>query len=176
VFLDRDGTLIVDVGYPGHPAQVRLLDGVVEALRSLQGEGYLLVVISNQSGVGRGLITSEQAENVHRRVASLLAENGVRLVAAYHCPHSPEEHCDCRKPSPGLLLRAARDLNVDLSQSVLVGDKPSDISAGKAAGCRTVLLGRRDEGVLQALEPDHLALDWNEAVQFIVGNLRESPC
>jgi len=176
VFLDRDGTLIEDVGYAGHPEQVRLLDGAVEALRSLQSEGYLLVVVSNQSGVGRGLITSEQAENVHGRVASLLAENGIQVAACYYCPHSPEENCNCRKPAPGLIVRAARDLNVDLSKSVLVGDKPTDISAGKAAGCRTVLLGRRDESVLQALEPDHVAIDWDAAVQLIVGNLRESPC
>lgn len=141
LFLDRDGTLIVDVGYPRDPAQVTLLEGAAEALRGAKALGYQLIVISNQSGIGRGLIRPNEAARVQERVAEVLAEHGVVLDAAYFCPHAPDDACSCRKPSPEMLVSAARERSLDLSRSVMVGDKASDVEAGRAAGCKTVLYG-----------------------------------
>src|SRR5205809_175870 len=104
VFLDRDGTLIVDPGYLRDASQVRLLAGAGEALAQIQKQGFALVVVSNQSGIGRGLITSEEAEQVHQALVARLADFGVRLDAAFYCPHAPAEQCRCRKPSPEMFL------------------------------------------------------------------------
>lgn len=138
LFLDRDGTLIVDVGYPRDPALVELVEGVAEALAQLQ-KTYALVVISNQSGVARKLITDAEADAVHDRFIALFAEHGVSFTGSYYCRHAPDAGCRCRKPAPGLLLDAARDLDLDLAASIMIGDKPSDVEAGQAAGCSAAL-------------------------------------
>jgi histidinol-phosphate phosphatase family protein len=138
LFLDRDGTLIVDVGYPRDPALVEPLPGAIDALRELQRR-YALVIISNQSGLARGLITAAEAAAVHARTVDLFAAGGVTFAGAYYCPHAPDAACRCRKPAPGLLLDAARDLDLDLAASIMIGDKPSDLEAGRAAGCGQVL-------------------------------------
>ena len=138
LFLDRDGTLIVDTAYPRDPARVVLLDGAADALRELQRD-WLLVVVSNQSGIGRGLVTPDEANAVHDRFVALYATLGVAFAGIYYCPHAPGARCACRKPSPGLLLDAADELGVMLTRSVMVGDKPSDLEAGRAAGCAHVL-------------------------------------
>jgi D-glycero-D-manno-heptose 1,7-bisphosphate phosphatase len=140
VFLDRDGTLIDDVGYISDPQDVRLVPGAADALRALRNAGFRLVVISNQSGLGRGDVTQEQADSVHERFLDELQRAGARIDAAYYCPHSPDEGCRCRKPLPGLILDAAGDLGLDLERSVMVGNSHVDISAGEAAGTRAILL------------------------------------
>jgi D-glycero-D-manno-heptose 1,7-bisphosphate phosphatase len=140
VFFDRDGTLIHDCSYLSSPEQVQLLPGAKDLLRWLQGRRIPLVVVSNQSGIGRGFITEAQARAVHFRFSELLAESGISLRACFYCPHAPEAGCECRKPQPGLLLRAAEDLGIDLSNSFMVGDKPSDCEAGSNAGCKPILL------------------------------------
>jgi D-glycero-D-manno-heptose 1,7-bisphosphate phosphatase len=157
VFLDRDGTLIEDVGYPRDPETVRLLEGAVEALVALRRAGYALVVVSNQSGIGRGIVKQEQAEAVHERFVEELRAHGVELDDVRYCPHTPEDACDCRKPAAGLLLASADELGIDLARSFMVGDNPTDVDAGRAAGCRTVLLG--GEG----------AADWDEALAHLLG-------
>lgn len=138
LFLDRDGTLIVDVGYPRDPAQVELLPGAAAALRALPPD-VTLVIVSNQSGLARGLITPAEAAAVAARVAERFAAEGVHFAAAYVCPHGPDDGCPCRKPAPGLLLQAARELDLDLARSIMIGDKPSDVAAGQAAGCAASL-------------------------------------
>ncbi|MBA3453405.1 MAG: HAD family hydrolase [Deltaproteobacteria bacterium] len=138
LFLDRDGTLIVDVGYPRDPALVEPIPGAIAALRELQA-AYKLVIISNQSGIGRGLITEAEAQAVHERVVSVFDAAGVTFAGAYYCPHAPDASCRCRKPAPGLLLDAAAALGIDLQRSVMVGDKASDLAAGRAAGCGRVI-------------------------------------
>ncbi|MDX6488916.1 MAG: D-glycero-D-manno-heptose 1,7-bisphosphate phosphatase [Gaiellaceae bacterium] len=140
VFLDRDGTLIDDVGYISDPADVRLMPGAADALRGLRDAGFRLVVISNQSGLGRGLVTQEQADSVHARFLDEFQRAGARIDAAYYCPHAPDEGCRCRKPLPGLILDAARDLGLDLERSVMVGNSDVDVAAGEAAGARAILL------------------------------------
>ncbi len=136
VFLDRDGTLIFDEGYISDPGKVVLIPGVADALKRLSGAGFLLVVVSNQSGIGRGYFSEESSRAVNSRMERLLAEKSVRLDGIYCCPHSPEEKCRCRKPGPGLLLKAAAELGIDLSRSAMLGDKESDAEAGLSAGCR----------------------------------------
>ena len=138
LFLDRDGTLIIDIGYPRDPALVEPLPGAIDALRVLQ-TSWTLVIISNQSGIGRGLIAPHEADAVHARVVEVFAEGGVTFAGAYYCPHAPEADCRCRKPAPGLLEDAARALGLDLAASAMIGDKPSDLAAGRAAGCERVL-------------------------------------
>jgi D-glycero-D-manno-heptose 1,7-bisphosphate phosphatase len=136
--LDRDGTLIVDTGYPRDPDAVALIDGAADALRAVPRD-VALVIVSNQSGIARGLITPAQAIAVQARVAARFAALGVRFAAAYWCPHGPDDGCGCRKPAPGLLVRAARDLRLDLARSIAIGDKPSDLDAARAAGCRDAI-------------------------------------
>ncbi|HKI33283.1 MAG TPA: HAD family hydrolase [Gemmataceae bacterium] len=156
LFLDRDGTLIEDVSYPRDPDRVRLLPGAAGALRRLARAGFALVIVSNQSGVGRGLFSRAEAEAVHAEVMRRFAEVGVVFDGAYYCYHAPDEGCDCRKPAPGLLVRAAAELGLDPGRSLMVGDKPIDVEAGAAAGCRGVLLGAG-------------AADWEEVVRFVQG-------
>lgn len=141
LFLDRDGTLIVDTGYPRDPALVELLPGVAPVLRAAVAKGWALVIVSNQSGVARGLVTREEAARVQARVEELFAAEGVVFDEAFFCFHGPDERCACRKPAPGMLLEAARDLALDLRASVMIGDKASDVEAGRAAGARTVAFG-----------------------------------
>lgn len=141
VFLDRDGVLNVDHGYVYRWQDFEFLPEVPKALSNLQQAGFLLVVISNQSGIGRGLYTEADVLALNRDIESHLAAAGVAIHGWYHCPHHPTEAegdyrqiCDCRKPAPGMILRACHDLAIDPAQSALVGDKLSDIEAGEAAG------------------------------------------
>ncbi|HEX6998744.1 MAG TPA: HAD-IIIA family hydrolase [Gammaproteobacteria bacterium] len=152
VFLDKDGTLIENVPHNVDVERVRLARGAARALPALARAGFALVVVSNQSGVARGLFTEADVRAVGRRLAALLAELGARLDGFYWCPHHPQgavpgyrRECACRKPRPGLLLRAARELGLDLGASWLVGDILDDIEAGRRAGCRTVLVDSGNE-------------------------------
>ena len=167
VFLDRDGTIIEDRHYLADPAGVCVLPGVIAALRAFRARGLLLVVVSNQSGVARGLITSDQHASVDARVRSLLESQGVPLDAAYYCTHRPDADCACRKPRPGMIVQAAHDLGIDCARSLMVGDKPSDVVAGRAAGCTTAQLGSAGD---PSSVPDHLAADWTS----LIGSLETS--
>lgn len=138
LFLDRDDTLIVDTGYPRDPDAVTLVPGAAAALRVLPPD-VALVIVSNQSGIARGIITPAEADAVAARVAALFAAEGVTFAAMYRCPHGPDDGCRCRKPAPGMLLDAAHDLDLDLARSIMLGDKPSDVAAGEAAGCAASL-------------------------------------
>ncbi len=139
VFLDRDGVINEDTGYIPRPEQFVIRPGAVEALAEIQRLGYLLVVITNQSGIGRGYYTADDYQQVTRHMLAQLASGGVALAGVYHCPHTADDGCQCRKPAAGLILRAACELGIDLAQSWLVGDKSSDIEAGFRAGIRRTL-------------------------------------
>ena len=142
VFLDRDGVINVDHGYVSTWERFEFLPGVPDALRTLQDAGYLLIVVSNQSGIGRGYYGEADVESLNQAVAQHLGSTvGVTLSEFYHCPHHPTEaegefrrQCDCRKPAPGMIRQAVLDHGIDLKTSLLVGDKDSDIEAGRAAG------------------------------------------
>jgi D-glycero-D-manno-heptose 1,7-bisphosphate phosphatase len=134
VFLDRDGTLMVDPGYPSKPEQVQLLDGVKEGLVSLRSTGFKLVIVTNQSGIGRGFFTETDFLTVQSRLEALLGKN--QIAATYFCPDHPENASDRRKPAPGMLFEAAQDLDLSLGESFMIGDKESDIEAGLKAGVK----------------------------------------
>jgi histidinol-phosphate phosphatase family protein len=172
VFLDRDGTIIADAGYISDPEDVVLLDGVCEGLQELRQAGYALVIVSNQSGVARQLITPRELCAVHERVLAELVSRGVGIDGAYYCPHCPDDSCDCRKPLPGLLLRAAADLEIDLRRSFCVGDSRRDVEAGRSAGCTTILLGADDAGASEAGVADAVLGDWRSVSKFIIGEGR----
>jgi D,D-heptose 1,7-bisphosphate phosphatase len=177
IFLDRDNTIIEDPGYINNPDQVKLLEGAPEALSSLKALGYKLVVVSNQSGVARGIVTEEILGQIHKRLEQLLAEKGVSLDRIYYCPYHTEgvipkyrKESDWRKPNPGMLLAASSDMDIDLRESWMVGDTTNDIEAGARAGCRTIMLaGRTHEQKLQpgAPAPDYKAVNLKEVVNII---------
>lgn len=156
IFLDRDGTINKYVGFLRKEEEFELLPGVAEAIKKINKSGYLAVVVTNQPVIARGEVTFEGLETIHNKMETLLGKGGAYLDAIYFCPHHPHSgyegevkelkiDCDCRKPKPGMLLKAAEDLNIDLIQSYMVGDGENDIKAGKAAGCKTVLLNTECE-------------------------------
>lgn len=177
VFLDKDGTLLVDVPFNVDLRRMRLADGVPHALARLSALGVPLIVVSNQAGVALGRFDASQLDGVRAQLAIMFAQCGASLAAAYFCTHHPqgsvEAHtvaCNCRKPLPGLLHRAAREHAIDLQRSWMVGDILDDVEAGKRAGCRSVLLCNGNETEWLAgpfRRPDHLVRDLREAVALI---------
>lgn len=170
VVLDRDGTVIVERHYLADPGEVALIPGVALALRRLQEQGIGLVVLTNQSGVGRGLFTAQRVEAIHQRLRTLLAVEGVQLDGIFYCPHTPDDGCACRKPATGLLERAARQLGFAPQESVVIGDKVCDIELGRRVGATTVLVrtgyGAEHEAACSTLA-DHLVDDVGAAVPII---------
>jgi D-glycero-D-manno-heptose 1,7-bisphosphate phosphatase len=140
ILFDRDGTLIVEKHYLHDPNEVVLEAGVVEALVRLRDLGFVFVVVSNQSVVGRGYFGLDAVDTVNARVAKILDEHGIVVEGWYVCPHAPDEPCDCRKPLPSLALRAAKELGLDLGRSWVVGDKKSDVAFADAVGARSILV------------------------------------
>jgi D,D-heptose 1,7-bisphosphate phosphatase len=140
IFLDRDDTLIVDRGYLSDPADVTLLPGVIGAIRRFRDAGFLCILVTNQSGIGRGYFTSADMDRVNRRMQDLMGEEGAQLDAIYFCPHAPGDGCACRKPAPGMLIAAAAEWRIDLAGSFMIGDKLADVEAAKAAGVAGILL------------------------------------
>ena len=140
LFLDRDGTIIVEEVYLHDPQKVAILAGVAFGLKKFQEAGYLLIVISNQSGVGRGYFTHAEVDAVNRKMCTLLAEEGVKIDGIYYCPHTPEELCNCRKPNTGLIDAACRDFSIDIPQSIMVGDKLLDVELAEQKNMQGVLV------------------------------------
>jgi histidinol-phosphate phosphatase family protein len=161
VLLDRDGTLTRDVGYPHRLEDYELLDGVAPALRRLSNAGYHLAIVTNQSGIGRGYFGYSDFERFHARLLADLAAEGVSIAATFLCPHTPDDHCECRKPAPGLLWRARDELGADLASSWMVGDSERDIEAAWRAGChgavRVGIAAPRETADPLALEARDLA-------------------
>ena len=157
VFLDRDGTIVEDPGFLHEPAKVKLLPGAAAAIKQLQEHGFLVVLVTNQSGIARGLYTVADYEAVQRRLGELLAASGARLDAAYFCPHHPRFSgpCECRKPGVKLFRDAARDLHIDLPRSWWVGDRLSDVQPAAALGGKAILVatgeGNLHQGQARAL-------------------------
>ncbi len=177
IFLDRDDTLIEDPGYINHPDQVKLIEGAAEALIKLKSMGYKLVVVSNQSGVARGIVTEDVLSDIHKRLEQLLAEKGASLDRIYYCPYHPEgvvakyrRESDCRKPNPGMLIKAFKEMDINAAGSWMVGNSPRDIEAGVRAGCKTIMLeGRSHEQKMAtgAPVPDYRAVNMKEVVNII---------
>lgn len=176
VLLDRDGTLVLPAHYPSHPEELRLYDGICPELSDLQKAGFKLVIITNQAGIARGYFTEDDLRVMHEYLTDQFARAGVRLDGIYYCPHHIDGvipdlsiRCDCRKPQPGMLLRAAADLDLDLRRSWFVGDILDDVEAGNRAGCRTVLVDLGTEPLPQASEriPDYVARNTIHALRII---------
>jgi D-glycero-D-manno-heptose 1,7-bisphosphate phosphatase len=153
IYLDRDGTLVEEVDYRVDPGQVRRIPGAAAAVRRLNQAGWPVVIVTNQSMIARGMANERQLVRIHARLTELLSAEGARLDGIYYCPHHPElgeppyrAACDCRKPLPGLLRQAARELDLDLAQSAMIGDSLRDLAAGQAAGCRQLVLVRTGHG------------------------------
>lgn len=183
VFLDRDG--VINENRPDYVkswAEFTFLPGVFASLRRLAQTELAIVVVSNQSAVNRGLVSETTLEEIHTRMASEITRHGGRIDAIFYCPHRPDENCPCRKPQPGLLLRAAKELDLNLTASYLIGDAISDVEAGLAVGCTTFLVltgrGRAELARLEArgFKGFHVAADLGGAVDRILGGVGESPC
>ncbi|MHC5084110.1 MAG: D-glycero-alpha-D-manno-heptose-1,7-bisphosphate 7-phosphatase [Planctomycetota bacterium] len=177
VFLDRDDTIVDDPGYIRSPEQLRLIPGAAEALKQLKKMGYLLVVITNQSGVARGFVTEEQLEEIHQELRRQLAADNAMIDRLYYCPYHPDGEVkdfsvesNLRKPNAGMFFQAEEDLDIDLTQSWMIGDSYRDIQAGKVAGCHTILVdvpGKIREKKKTDAEPDRKAVNLREAVNII---------
>ncbi len=177
IFLDRDDTLIDDPGYISHPDQVRLLEGVPEALNGFHKMGYKLVVVTNQSGIARGFLTEDTLKTIHARFEDLLAEKHAYVDRIFYCPYHVEgvidEYCKAsnnRKPNPGMLLQAADDMDIDLSISWCIGNSLSDVEAGQRAGCHTILIDQMSptgKVKLGQIRPDYIAVNMREALNIV---------
>lgn len=178
IFLDKDGTLIEDISYNADPDKIKLLPGVAEGLRLLQQRGYLLIVITNQSGIARGYFSQEQFAIAIARLQDLLEEQGVVLDAVYFCPHHPSGvvpklrvACMCRKPYPGLLYQAQKDHDINLKASWMIGDILNDVEAGNTAGCKTILLNSGNETEWELTRqrlPYKMAVTFMEAAETVI--------
>ena len=138
VFLDRDGTIIVENGYITSVKDIKLIPNIGYFLRKLEDLGYVLIIISNQSAIGRCLVDEKIVKSINDTILTKLNEFNCNIKGVYYCPHAPSDNCNCRKPKPGLLFKAAQELNIILTRSWMVGNKESDIIAGERAGCQTI--------------------------------------
>ena len=168
-FLDRDGVINEAPGGSGYVVaweQFRFIDGALDALRTLKDKGYRLVVVTNQQGIGKGLVDVAALEAIHRNLCACCARHGAALDGVFFCPHLASDGCDCRKPRPGLIHQAIRDLAVDFSGSWLIGDSPRDIEAGAAAGLNTLLIAPEADSALSA-PASAVAVSLTDAVQLL---------
>lgn len=178
IFLDRDGTIIENVGYLNECSKIKFLPRVSEAIKLLNENGFKVMVTTNQSGVARGFFTEETVREINRYIQESLAKQGALIDKTYYCPHHIEgiieeyrKECYCRKPNPGMIEQAVGEFDIDLKGSFVIGDKSSDIEAGHRAGCKTILLAGEDplnNEKETALTPDYVAPDLYEAVKWLV--------
>lgn len=171
VFIDRDGVINEDLGkYVANPDEFVFLPGAIEALKKLHDSDYKVIVITNQGGIGKGVYTEKDLAAIHSKMHKMLEKEGVKLDGVYYCPHHPNEACECRKPRLGLINKAIKEHRIDPKRSFFIGDKTSDIKAGKDVGCRTFLVRTGYAGHDRAydVEPDFVVSDILEAVNIIL--------
>ena len=174
VIFDRDGTLIVDKNYLSDPAGVELLPGVIDGMQKLAENGAVFALASNQSGIGRGFFSADDATRVNDRLIEILLKNKIELPFVYFCPHAPEEGCNCRRPQPEMLNSALHDSEIDRAKAFMVGDKSDDVHAGKNAGMRSVLLRTGYGASVDAstCEPDFIAENLIAAAEWILNKIK----
>jgi D-glycero-D-manno-heptose 1,7-bisphosphate phosphatase len=169
IFLDRDGVINKEVNYLSDPDDFMLLEGTIDALKLLKQKGFLLIVITNQAGIARGLFDEKTLKRIHKKMEIILNHEGIFLDDIYYCPHHPDftGECDCRKPKPGMILRAKEKFNIDLGKSYMVGDTLNDINTGINANCRTILVltgyGKEEQKNIDNIKPD---LIFNNLFEF----------
>ncbi|MFX1419057.1 MAG: D-glycero-beta-D-manno-heptose 1,7-bisphosphate 7-phosphatase [Promethearchaeota archaeon] len=160
VFLDRDGVINKEVSYLSDPKNFKFIKGSIDALKILKRKGFLLIIITNQAGIARGIFTEKILEVIHNKMLKTLKHNDVQIDNIYYCPHHPDftGPCNCRKPHPGMILEAQLNFNIDLNNSYMVGDTLNDIETGKAANCKTVLVltgyGKKEKKKISSIIPD----------------------
>lgn len=160
IFLDRDGVINKEVNYLSDLSDFEFIEGSIEALKILNQKRFLLIVISNQAGIARGYFTEETLKKIHEKMIKILNQNDTKMDAIYYCPHHPKftGPCDCRKPNPGMILKAKLKYNIDLKRSYMVGDTLNDIKTGKAVKCKTVLVltgyGKDEQKKIRSIVPD----------------------
>jgi D-glycero-D-manno-heptose 1,7-bisphosphate phosphatase len=167
VILDRDGTIVIDRGYLSDPARLEFEPGAAEGMKWLYSRGYRLVVITNQSGVGRGFFTIERLEAMNERLHVMVEEAGAKLEGIYFCPHAPNDGCACRKPALGLMTRAASELGFDPASAIMIGDKESDMEFGRRAGATTILIAADASAAHVRTQPDIIAPNLMEAAKAV---------
>ena len=145
IFIDKDGTLIKDVPYNINPALIDFEEYAFESLYLLQQKGYYVIIVSNQPGIALGYFKEDELKGVEEKIKNSLLQNKVNLNGFYYCPHAPADNCNCRKPRPGMLFKAAKDLEIDLSKSWMIGDILNDVEAGRMSDCRTILIDNGNE-------------------------------
>ena len=174
IFLDRDGVInkkAPEGDYVKNWDEFQFLPGVKEAIRKLNEKGFLVIVVSNQRGIAKGVMTEDDLKKIHARMKEELRKERAVIDGIYYCPHDIEDHCGCRKPEPGMLLKAAREHDIDLDQSWMIGDNESDIEAGKRAGCKTILIGSSPlNDTSEGIEPDLMARSLVEGVDKLLAN------
>ena len=169
VFIDRDGTIMEDTDYCSDPKDVRIFSGVVEALRRLKARGFKIIIITNQSGVGRGLFTLDQYRAVESEVVRQLGDG--LIDATYYCPDAPGQHSNCRKPAPGMIVQATQNHQIDLSRSFLIGDKEIDVECAHNAGVRAIRVRTGIQRDVTGSKADWVADDVPAAVQIILNRM-----
>jgi len=172
IFLDRDGTLNEDTLYPHRIEHFKLLPGVIEGLKKLLKD-YIFIIITNQSGIGRGIYTDEDFQKFNKHLVSKLKKEGIEIKKTYYCPHHPDENCDCRKPHTKNIKDAAKEFNIDIKNSWTIGDHPPDIKMGLDAGTKTIFMltghGKQHVGEIKgSLKPDFVAENFLQAAEFIL--------
>ena len=168
IFLDRDGTINDNKeGYAHKTEEFEFLPGVIEGLKKLSRTDYFLIIITNQSGIGRGMYRHDDFQKLSKWLLSKLKKDGIKISKIYHCPHQPNDNCDCRKPGIGLFLRAVQDFGISLNKSWLVGDSDSDVIAGREANIKTIKIGKKMDNALE-LEPNYYAKNFKETVDIIL--------
>jgi histidinol-phosphate phosphatase family protein len=154
VFLDRDGTIARDVRYCRRPEDFVLFTNAAKVIKLLNDRGLKVIIITNQSGIARGYFNEEILGNIHQKMLTELGREGARIDGIYYCPHHPDDNCECRKPKPSLILQAAKDFNIDLKHSFVIGDLHKDVELGKNVGCRTILVGALSVANEEGIVPD----------------------
>lgn len=173
VFIDRDGTINVNLGYLDNPDNFQIYPGVAEGIKLLQDNGFKIIVITNQSGISRGFFTKEILEKIHKKMMKELSKKGASIDGLYYCPHHPDDNCNCRKPKTGMFEEAIKDHKIDVTESYVIGDRMLDVEAGYKLGCKTVLVPERKEMVKKErgeskIEPNYICDDFYSAVLWII--------
>lgn len=173
IFLDRDGVINKHIPYCSRPEDFEFLPLVAEGIRLLNEKGFKVVVVTNQSGIGRGYFTEGMLSVIHYKMTQELLKHGAHIDAIYYCPHHPEDNCTCRKPNTDMLLKAAKELNIELNQSYMIGDSEIDIETGKKVGCKTFLIvsdEKKDKSYHHILDTQYIVPNIFAAAQLIISN------
>ena len=176
VFIDRDGTINVNYGYINNPNDFKMYPSVAKGIKLLKKNGFKIIIITNQSGISRGYFSEKSLEEIHEKMKKELSKEDAKVDAIYYCPHHPDEKCNCRKPKPGMLETAIKDFDIDIENSYIIGDRMLDVEAGRAVGCKTVLVPEdkvivKKEMAESDINPDYICDDFYSGVEWIIENL-----